>query len=532
MFWIISTVVILFFTRVAAEQGSDVVKLFVTEGDDVILPCSPQPNMNIEAKLFDWKKDKKEVFLFNNGNYYGVGLSGQDEEFKGRVSHFVGELKLGNASILLRDTRTTDSGNYTCFFPHLGSGQTYRVELVVEMTFKNRLGLIKGVALRPYVKIRNVTRDGVLLECFVPGAYPQPELEWQTSDGTVVPAEEPHVSHRGHRFDVLLLTTVNKTNTYRCVLKQDGFGHVIDNELFVPDNLFKDKSCTSTSVALRPYVKIRNVTGDGVLLECFVPGAYPQPELEWQTSDGTVVPAEEPHVSRRGHLFDVLLLTTVNKTNTYRCVLKQDGFGHVIHNELFVPDNLFKDKSCTSTSVALRPYVKIRNVTGDGVLLECFVPGAYPQPELEWQTSDGTVVPAEEPHVSRRGHRFDVLLLITVNKTNTYRCVDKQDGLSNELFVPDNLFKDKSSTSTSVLMVVIITIFSTLVIALLGGFLVKTIMYKRKKLLERRSRGREAERDATQAEAGELESQLPYSDAEPDEAGAGAVAGHQLSNGS
>ena len=82
----------------------------------------------------------------------------------------------------------------------------------------------------------NVTGDGVLLECLVPGAYPKPQVEWQTSNGSVVRAEEPQVSQRGHRFDVRLLATVKKTTTnmYRCVVKQDGFGHVIDNELFVP----------------------------------------------------------------------------------------------------------------------------------------------------------------------------------------------------------------------------------------------------------------------------------------------------------
>ncbi|XP_053267080.1 butyrophilin subfamily 1 member A1 [Pleuronectes platessa] len=231
MFWFISTCWILFtFTRAAAgsvlrdRQGPDVNKLFVTEGNDVILPCSPRPNVNIEETVFDWKRNNKEVFLFDNSNYFGNGRADQDQDFKGRVSHFAEELKHGKASILLRDTRITDSGNYTCIFPHLEPEQTYRIELVV------------GAATTPYVKIRNVTGDGVLLECLVPGAHPEPQVEWQTSDGSVVPAEEPQVSPRGHRFDVLLLTTVKKTTTnmYRC-------------ELLVPDNLFEDKSSTSSS---------------------------------------------------------------------------------------------------------------------------------------------------------------------------------------------------------------------------------------------------------------------------------------------
>ena len=110
---------------------SDVVKVFVTEGDDVILPCAPNPKVNIEGTVFDWKKDDKEVFLFSDGGYYGNGLSGQDKDFKGRVSHFVEELKHGNASILIKNTKTTDSGSYSCFFPHLKPSQIFRIELVV-----------------------------------------------------------------------------------------------------------------------------------------------------------------------------------------------------------------------------------------------------------------------------------------------------------------------------------------------------------------------------------------------------------------
>ncbi|XP_069387385.1 V-set domain-containing T-cell activation inhibitor 1-like isoform X2 [Paralichthys olivaceus] len=219
------------------RQVSDFVKVFVTEGDDVILPCAPNPKVNIEGTVFDWKKDDKEVFLFSDGGYYGNGLSGQDKDFKGRVSHFVEELKHGNASILIKNTKTTDSGSYSCFFPHLKPSQIFRIELVV------------GAAPPPSVKILNATGDGVLLQCSVRGAFPKPQVEWQTSDGKIVPAEEPQVSQRGDLYDVVLLATVNKMKTvYRCVVKQDGFGHVIDDELFVPDILLEDKSCYSTSV--------------------------------------------------------------------------------------------------------------------------------------------------------------------------------------------------------------------------------------------------------------------------------------------
>ena len=102
-----------------------------------MLPCSLSTKENIEFKLFDWKKDPqkddglKEVFLYDSGIHYNNGLDGQSEEFKGRVSHFQDELKHGNASIIIRNTKISDSGNYTCDFPRLQPPQKFNIKLVV-----------------------------------------------------------------------------------------------------------------------------------------------------------------------------------------------------------------------------------------------------------------------------------------------------------------------------------------------------------------------------------------------------------------
>lgn len=101
----------------------------VKEGSDVILPCSI--GVDLESKLFDWKKDgEKEVFLYDAGDSYSSGRAGQDVLFRGRVSHFKDELKHGNASILIHNTKVADSGDYTCAFPRLQS-QIFHIQLLV-----------------------------------------------------------------------------------------------------------------------------------------------------------------------------------------------------------------------------------------------------------------------------------------------------------------------------------------------------------------------------------------------------------------
>lgn len=108
-----------------------VTSVTVKEDDDAILPCSLGTNENIESKLFDWKKEETvNVFLYKPDNN---PRSNPGDNFKGRVSHFPGELEHGNASIKIIKTRLEDKGNYTCLF--LDNRKKFRVELVVGECF-------------------------------------------------------------------------------------------------------------------------------------------------------------------------------------------------------------------------------------------------------------------------------------------------------------------------------------------------------------------------------------------------------------
>uniref|UniRef100_A0A3Q3XIM4 Ig-like domain-containing protein n=1 Tax=Mola mola TaxID=94237 RepID=A0A3Q3XIM4_MOLML len=108
-------------------------KVVVKEDTDAILPCLSSPKQNLERDIFDWKKDgQKEVFFYDAGSHYNNGRRGQDAQFEGRVFHFPEELRHGNASIMIRNAKMEDAGNYTCFFPRLQADiESLRVELIV-----------------------------------------------------------------------------------------------------------------------------------------------------------------------------------------------------------------------------------------------------------------------------------------------------------------------------------------------------------------------------------------------------------------
>ncbi|XP_062266383.1 leucine-rich repeats and immunoglobulin-like domains protein 3 [Platichthys flesus] len=430
-------------------------KLLVKEGDDVTLPCSIS-SKNIRQVLFDWKKDKRqEVFMYDKGKVYDKGDNRQDEQFRGRVFHFPEHLDVGNASIVIRATKLTDSGDYTCLFP-----------LLLPDIIQSNIELVVGAAPKPSVTILDGPPDWARLRCEVLGASPKPDVQWQNRAGDIVPAEEPQVSEReGGRYDIILQTTVNKTNNYRCVSTQEEINHQIYTEIFAQVH----------GAAPKPSVSILDGTTDWALLQCEVLGAFPKPDVQWQNRAGDIVPAEEPQVSERGGRYDIILQTTVTKTDHYRCVSTQEEINHQTHAEIFVLLN----------GAVPEPNIKILGETKEGVQLQCSVRGASPKPDVHWQNRAGDIVPAEEPQVSERGGRYDIILQTTVTKTDNYRCVSTQEEIHHqthaETYVHDNLFKDKTSHCTSVPMVVIITIIVTLVIPLLViALLVKTIMNQRK----------------------------------------------------
>uniref|UniRef100_A0AAX7SMT2 Ig-like domain-containing protein n=1 Tax=Astatotilapia calliptera TaxID=8154 RepID=A0AAX7SMT2_ASTCA len=211
----------------AAESGTPVTRVTVKEDDDAILPCSLDTNENIESMLFDWKKEGKQVFIYNNGTHHNNDFEDQSVEFKGRVSHFPEELKHGNASIRITDTRLEDKGNYICIFPKSQSGGIrFHIELAV------------GAAPEPSVTNLDETNDWAVLKCDVKGAYPKPTVEWWDSNNQIIPSEEPQVSKKGERFYVILKTTVKKTGRYRCAATQKEIWHQAHTEINVRLNEF------------------------------------------------------------------------------------------------------------------------------------------------------------------------------------------------------------------------------------------------------------------------------------------------------
>ncbi|KAM4587337.1 hemicentin-1-like [Odontesthes bonariensis] len=305
--------------------------------------------------------------------------------------------------------------------------------LVVFLLLAERLKNMRRAASEPSVTTLTETKDWALLQCVVRGASPKPKVFWQDSAGNVLPAKEPEITQRGDSYDIILQITVTKTDNYRCVATQEEISHQTQTEIYihmnefptVPTRLKRLKDRTEENIpgaAPRPIIMIVDETKDWALLQCEVEGAFPKPKVFWQDSAGNILPSPEPQVSETGGRFYVTLQTTVTKTGRFRCVATQEETGHQIHTETFVH----------LSGAASKPYVTTLTETKDWALLHCEVLGVSPKPKVFWQDSAGNVLPAKEPEITERGDSYDIILQITVTKTDNYRCVATQEEISHQ----------------------------------------------------------------------------------------------------
>uniref|UniRef100_A0A8C9S2T0 Ig-like domain-containing protein n=1 Tax=Scleropages formosus TaxID=113540 RepID=A0A8C9S2T0_SCLFO len=84
--------------------------LLTSIGSDVILPCHLSPETSAVAMEIRWLRDQYQEFMY----LYKAGNVQKGRGYENRVTLFPQELLRGNVSLLLRDIRLTDGGEYRC----------------------------------------------------------------------------------------------------------------------------------------------------------------------------------------------------------------------------------------------------------------------------------------------------------------------------------------------------------------------------------------------------------------------------------
>ncbi|XP_076846969.1 myelin-oligodendrocyte glycoprotein-like [Brachyhypopomus gauderio] len=96
--------------------------IFVNAGEDLVLPCSLQPNISAVNMRVEWSRpDLTETDRFVHLYVdYKDWTDWQSESYRGRTGLFKEELQKGNTSLKLSAVQPSDDGLYNCFIRSSG----------------------------------------------------------------------------------------------------------------------------------------------------------------------------------------------------------------------------------------------------------------------------------------------------------------------------------------------------------------------------------------------------------------------------
>uniref|UniRef100_A0A8V0YKA4 Ig-like domain-containing protein n=1 Tax=Gallus gallus TaxID=9031 RepID=A0A8V0YKA4_CHICK len=104
-------------------------------GETVVLPCTSTfpEELNISHSKLYWQKGDDLVHFFHKGH---DDLESQDEQYHGRTSLFLNEVKHGNFSLKLSNVQLQDKAVYSCIYSQAGH-QTKKSQIKLSVSGKN-----------------------------------------------------------------------------------------------------------------------------------------------------------------------------------------------------------------------------------------------------------------------------------------------------------------------------------------------------------------------------------------------------------
>ncbi|XP_045567746.1 butyrophilin-like protein 2 isoform X2 [Salmo salar] len=421
-------------------------------GDDIILPCSLKPNVNAENMVVRWTRlnlKSEVVHRYSDGRDSNVD---QSPSYRNRTSVFNEELKNGNVSLKLTRVTLSDAGSYRCFIPTLTSQ-------VKETTVQ----LFVGAVSQPVISIDGTKDWGVVLKCESGGWFPEPEMEWLDSSGTILPADGPPERHRDSEglYTVRRHVTVNQTDTNRftCRVQQQEINHMKETEIHVPD-IYDDDIGSSEVQVVGPADPVVALAGDDIILPCSLKPSVNAEDMvvEWtrlnpkaevvhlyrdgRDSNKDQSPSYRGRTSmfheelKNGNVSLKLTRVTLSDAGSYKCFIKT------------LTSQVNETTIQLLVGAVSQPVTSIIGTKGGGVVLKCESGGWFPEPEMEWLDSSGTILPADGPPERHRDSEglYTVRRHVTVNQTDTNRftCRVQQQEINHmketEIHVPGEVF--------------------------------------------------------------------------------------------
>ncbi|XP_069044263.1 butyrophilin subfamily 1 member A1-like [Lepisosteus oculatus] len=169
--WLLALLSLLHRTSVSETETFQVLgppaPVVVSPGEDVVLPCSLSPSVSALDQVVRWLRVGLivPICLYANQQYI---LQDPLSPYWGRTELFTAELARGNVSLILRDVRHSDRGQYKCLVEFK--------EAVVDLG-------VRALGSQPSVSLHSPGGGQTQLLCRSEGWFPAPAVIWTDRDG-------------------------------------------------------------------------------------------------------------------------------------------------------------------------------------------------------------------------------------------------------------------------------------------------------------------------------------------------------------
>ncbi|XP_072315456.1 butyrophilin subfamily 3 member A2-like [Eucyclogobius newberryi] len=209
--------------------------IIASVGSDVTLPCELDPVKDLRDLVVEWARQDltpRYIHILRDGLAL---MLDQNSLYLGRTALSESRLQKGDMSLSLTRVKSSDGGTYQCFIPQMNTRA--EVTLLVVSVAPVSLSLTKERSGSP------------VLRCESRGWYPEPELEWLDSEGTVLLRTEAQRGASDELFSVSSRLSVEQRlgNTLTCRVKQQESGQSREAQLRLTDEFLE--ACSSCAVA-------------------------------------------------------------------------------------------------------------------------------------------------------------------------------------------------------------------------------------------------------------------------------------------
>uniref|UniRef100_A0A673K7G6 Ig-like domain-containing protein n=1 Tax=Sinocyclocheilus rhinocerous TaxID=307959 RepID=A0A673K7G6_9TELE len=209
------------------EVVGPVYPVFAVAGEDVILPCSVKPNINVVDMRVEWNrpdlKDSQLVHLYEDHEDRNTD---QIQSYRGRTKLIHQELQRGNASLKLSSVQVSDEGRYKCFIQSKSWSDDATVDFIVEV-----------VGRLPVITVDGFDDSGGLhLQCESEGWNPEPVLEWLNSEGVSLSSETTDTHRNTDGFSVKHTITIHHSDKIHCRVRLRH--HMLEAVIISSSNMF------------------------------------------------------------------------------------------------------------------------------------------------------------------------------------------------------------------------------------------------------------------------------------------------------